>query len=384
MAQVTLSHLAAWLGRERQQAAPAGARPKGLLIWLHTPNGASVPPIDGVLDRLRSDWGPVALLQTGAGSDTSLPDGPRATRRFVETWQPDAAICVSQPDQTLSLDAAARVGLPLFLIDADVPDETAGRTRRTQRAAYMRFRRILAKHGAAAEAIRSLGPGIAPIEVTGPLTRIPQPLPYTEGERAEFAQALGTRPVWLAVGVPPEEVAPVLAAHRYALRGTHRLLLILVLTAGSDHGAMANTLRADGWSVATRGGEDMPADGIEVFLTDGEDEVGLWYRVAPLTYLGGTLTETQSRSPREAASLGSAIIAGPGGPQSAALDQFDTAGALRRIGTAEALGRAVADLLAPDRTATLAQRAWDIATEGAEVEERLTGLLADAFARAGH
>ena len=54
-------------------------------------------------------------------------------------------------------------------------------------------------------------------------------------------------------------------------------------------------------------------DEIQVLLTDGPTEMGLWYRLAPVTYLGGTLggDDAAARHPFEPAALGSAIVHGP-------------------------------------------------------------------------
>jgi 3-deoxy-D-manno-octulosonic-acid transferase len=53
------------------------------------------------------------------------------------------------------------------------------------------------------------------------------------------------------------------------------------------------------------------------------------------------------------------------------------AGASRQIHDARGLGRAVEDLLAPDRAAELAHRAWAVVSQGAEATDR----VADAVGR---
>jgi 3-deoxy-D-manno-octulosonic-acid transferase len=57
------------------------------------------------------------------------------------------------------------------------------------------------------------------------------------------------------------------------------------------------------------------------------------------------------------------------------VQRFLAAGAARTAGSAEALGEAVADLLAPDRTAEMARRAWEITSAGSEVTDRVIALV---------
>jgi 3-deoxy-D-manno-octulosonic-acid transferase len=57
------------------------------------------------------------------------------------------------------------------------------------------------------------------------------------------------------------------------------------------------------------------------------------------------------------------------------LQRFLAAGAARTVGSAEALGAAVADLLAPDRTAEMARRAWEITSAGSELTDHVIELV---------
>jgi 3-deoxy-D-manno-octulosonic-acid transferase len=48
-----------------------------------------------------------------------------------------------------------------------------------------------------------------------------------------------------------------------------------------------------------------------VHLADTFGELGLWYRVAPVTLMGGSFGPVQGHNPWEPAALGSAILHGP-------------------------------------------------------------------------
>jgi 3-deoxy-D-manno-octulosonic-acid transferase len=125
------------------------------------------------------------------------------------------------------------------------------------------------------------------------------------------------------------------------------------------------------WVVAERAEEQDPDAEVEILVADNPAEYGLWYRLAPVTFLGGTLSgKGPTRSPLEAAVLGSAIMHGPKtGQAGQVFGRLGAARATRAVASALDLGEALGDLLAPDRAARLAQAAWEVSSEGAEVTD---------------
>jgi len=209
--------------------------------------------------------------------------------------------------------------------------------------------------------------------VTGRMEEASAALPYVESDRAALAQLLATRPIWLAAGVAAEEEAAVIAAHREVLRLAHRLLLILVPQDPARAQALAVGMEADeGWRVARRSMDEEPDTETEVYIPDASD-YGLWYRLAPVTFLGGSLDGAGCvRNPMEPAAVGSAILYGPrSGSFGLAYGRLGAARAARMVGSGADLAQALGDLLSPDRAARQAQAAWGIASEGAEATQRV-------------
>jgi 3-deoxy-D-manno-octulosonic-acid transferase len=74
----------------------------------------------------------------------------------------------------------------------------------------------------------------------------------------------------------------------------------------------------------------------------------------------------------EAAALGSAIIHGTrSDPYAQTFSRLAAARATRAVASSSDLADALGDLLSPDRAARLAQAAWAVASDGAEVTDRL-------------
>lgn len=368
-------------------------RPSGPLIWMQVPDATLLPAAAELLRRLGDDRPGVALLLTAPDGGPGLPrrilrqplpaPTTKALAAFLDHWHPDAAAQIGGPIDPLLLHGAATEGLPLVLVQPAVPTRPALRLiPGLGRRALSEAARILVPDGGVARVLRRLGGTAAQIETVGRLEEGSTALACNEAERESMAHVLHVRPVWLAAALPEAEVAAVADAHRAALRLAHRLLLIVVPEDPAQGPAFATQLAAAGdWRVALRSAEQEVDEETEVYVADTEGELGLWYRMAPITYLGGSLTGSGSlRPPYEPATLGSAIIHGPRtGAHAGAFASLAEARAVREIRADADLGEAVGDLLSPDRAALLAHNAWAVTSSGAEVTGRVAHLLLQAL-----
>jgi 3-deoxy-D-manno-octulosonic-acid transferase len=373
----------------RREVAVGGvdwpARPPGQLIWLHAPNMAQTSPALALARRLIDDDGFAVVLTCPAsiaprqGVILMPPpeDTPADVRAFLDHWRPDLALFADGELRPAALHETGERHIPLLLVNGRAPAflrERDGWYPGLMRSALGRFSNVFAVDEAAARAFRKAGAALASVAVTGRMEEECAVLPCLEAERAALARLLAARPVWFAAGLPEAEEAAVMHAHRAALRHSHRLLLILLPEAPDRTEALARQLEdRDGWSVARRAFDEEPDPEVEVFIVDSPAEYGLWYRLSPISFLGGSLTgRGPTRSPLEAAALGSAIIHGPRtDPYGPIFGRLGAARATRAVSSAADLAEALGDLLSPDRAARLAQAAWTVASDGAEVTDRL-------------
>ncbi|GHD98883.1 hypothetical protein U879_20520 [Defluviimonas sp. 20V17] len=379
-----------------QEPAGRADRPSGPLIWM--PLAGGIPPsLPQLIGHLQEAPGatrstPEVLVTLPGDASPSLPPDvlvasapPQSLpdiRRFLDRWRPDLVVLTGDCLPAALIHEARRAGIAVQWIDAAPP--RAGHPKRfpgVLRALLQSLSLIVARDRESARALRRLGASDSRIEIAGAPHEEPIVLPYVEAEREAMAALLRARPIWLAAGLPEAEENLVLEAHRAALRKAHRLLLIAV----PHDPARAEALRAkmeiaQGWSVACRSSDEEPDEEVQAYIADTEGEMGLWYRLAPISYMGGSLTSGARRSPLEAAALGSAIVHGPEhGPHGATFVRLAEARATRPILSSPELGRAVAELIAPDRAAALSHNAWEASTAGAEATDRLAAMIAAAL-----
>ncbi len=355
-------------------------RPAGRLIWLDGAQPASMPGLDALSNRLIEEDGFEVLRTGAAGAPISAPgENIAEVRDFLDHWQPEFLLMSGGELRPTLLHELEARGIAVALVEAREPTLMRGRDgwypgllREAARALHT----VFALDETAARAWRKAG--VASVERAGRLEEPSAALPCQEAERASLAGLLASRPVWLAAAVPESEEAAVIAAHRAAVGSTHRLLLILVPQHAERAEALAQHMEdVEGWMVGQRRLEQEPEVDVEVYVPDSAQEYGLWYRLAPVTYLGGSLSgEGANRNPMEAAALGSAILHGPRtGDFGLAFGRLGAARATRAVAAPADLAVALDELLSPDRAARLAGAAWAVASEGAEVTEQVMALI---------
>ena len=364
-------------------------RPEGRVVWMHAPTAETARGQLELAGRLIDEDAVTVLftcadplpLRQGMVRCSPPEDRPAEARAFLDHWRPEIALFSDGELRPAVLHAASERGLHQIIVDGRLPyvlKDRNGWYPGLMRSALQGFTRVLTMDEVSARAFRKGGAALSAVSVVGRMEEDSAALPCLEAERAALAKLLATRPVWLAVGLPEAEETAVIAAHRAAQSLAHRLLLIIAPEDPARAAALAKRLAdEEGWIVAERAEDQEPDAEVEVFVADGMAELGLWYRLAPITFMGGSLAgQGCVRNPMEPAALGSAILYGPRpGVFGSTFGRLGAARAARAVGSAADLGEALSDLLSPDRAARLAQAAWIVASDGAEVTERVLTVV---------
>jgi 3-deoxy-D-manno-octulosonic-acid transferase len=157
---------------------------------------------------------------------------------------------------------------------------------------------------------------------------------------------IGTRPLLLAAQTHPGEDETVLPAHDALVQAFPNLLTIIVprhVGRGQDIAMLC------GPRPSARRAMEQPITVLTaVYIADTMGELGLFYRLAPFCFLGGTLVPMGGHNPLEPAALDCAVLAGP--DRSSARAGFDAILAAQGFGAvassadiAREAGRLLAD-----------------------------------------
>ncbi|MEO8243177.1 MAG: glycosyltransferase N-terminal domain-containing protein [bacterium] len=383
---LTLYNLAARPGPFAPPQRPA--RPAGALVWLHAAGEEVLAAMQELARHLIEDDGVQVVLTctvpshlpTDAIHQPPPPDFPPDVQDFLDHWRPEIAVFSDGELHPAMVYECSQRHLPVLMVAGRAPHlihDRDGWYPGLIKSTLHGFRHLMVLDDAAARIFRKLGAEPGQIEVTGRMEEASAALPYVERDREALAEVMATRPTWLAADVTADELADVITAHRQSLQLAHRLLLILVPQDPDLAPDIAARLEAEeGWRVALRRRDQDPDGETEVYIPDAS-EYGLWYRLAPVTFLGGSLHgDGCARSPMEPAALGSAILYGPNpGIYGPVCGRLGAARAARMVASGRDLAEALGDLLSPDRAARQARAAWIIASEGTEATDRAMSLI---------
>ncbi len=344
--------------RERLSHATC-ERPNGKVIWIHA---ASVGELTAVLDlgrQLGAETGASILFTTVTSTAAGIAarrmhkgalhqyfptDTRAAAARFLDHWRPGLAIVAESDLWPALLVETAQRRIPLALVNAR-PSRSRKRAPGVARALLGLFDCITAKDRATHRELVELGLDPERLHAPGDLKSATDPIPVDEAALAEFRSVLGTRPIWVAASTHAGEDEMVTAAHRAALNAHPELLLVLIPRHPERGPDVAAMLRLKGFNTAVRTEGGFPDTGTEVYLADTLGETGLFYRLAPLVFLGGSFKSEGGHNPYEPLASGSAVLHGPNVTNfAAAYEEMNVAGATRPVEDADALGRAVTAL----------------------------------------
>jgi len=134
------------------------------------------------------------------------------------------------------------------------------------------------------------------------------PLPVDANALPEVRETLADRPTWVASSTHDGEERAVLSAHRTLLKRFPDLCLILAPRHPERGDIVEDLIKAAGLSCRRRSRGDAP--GGQVYLADTMGELGLWYEVSEIVFLGGSLLPIGGHNPFEVAQSGAAVLTG--------------------------------------------------------------------------
>jgi 3-deoxy-D-manno-octulosonic-acid transferase len=367
-------------------------RPQGPLLWIHGASVGEVLAAAALIERLRA-LNIRILLTSGTVTSAAIVakrfpadiihqyvpyDSPRYVARFLDHWRPSLALFIeSDLWPNLILQSATR-RLPMVLINGRMSQRSFPRWRRvvgTISALLDKFDICLAQSQTDAERFSALG--CRNVVITGNL-KLDVPAPPADPLKLErlMAQMRG-RPIVVAASTHPGEEEILVEAHK-TLAGFFPGLLTVIVPRHPDRGvSIARMIVTAGLKPALRSREELPTAATDIYVADTMGELGLFYRLAGIVFMGGSLVEHGGQNPIEAVKLGAAIVHGPHVFNFADVyEALDQAGGARRADDQQAVVKQVGQLLAnPDtRDAMVAASAQVVDDLGGALERTLAAL----------
>lgn len=367
-------------------------RPPGRLVWVHAASVGETNAVMPLIERITVSGIGVLLttvtvtsaeiaerrLPGGAIHQFAPLDAPQIIGRFLDHWRPELALFVESELWPTTISKLAAANVPVVLVNARLSERsfrTWSRLGGVARSILGRISLCLAQTAQDAERYASLN--VSRVVVTGNL-KFDTPAPEVEAAALDaFRAAVGDRPVWVAASTHSGEEAAVGEAHRRLKDRFYRLLTVVV----PRHPARGDEIRAElesgGLPAVQRSAGEEINELVEIYIADTLDELGLFYRVAPIAFLGGSLIRHGGQNPIEPVKLGAAVLHGPHvynfAEIYAAIDGVDeTPTIVDSAGLAEAVGAYLAEPAERDRYVD--DTAVALAPFGGALEKTLSAL----------
>jgi 3-deoxy-D-manno-octulosonic-acid transferase len=337
-------------------------RPHGPLVWIHGASVGEVLAAAALIERLRA-LDIRILLTSGTVTSASIVakrfppdiihqyvpyDSPRYVARFLDHWRPSLALFIeSDLWPNLILSSAAR-RLPMVLINGRMSQRSFQRWRRmtgTISALLGRFDVCLVRSDVDAARFTELGG--RNVVTTGNLKLDVAAPPADSGRLERLMAVTRGRPIVVAASTHPGEEDIMLETHK-ALAGFFPSLLSVIVPRHPDRGeTIARGITASGLRAALRSREELPTATTDIYVADTMGELGLFYRLAPIVFMGGSLVERGGQNPIEAIKLGASVVHGPHVFNfTDVYEALDGAGGAGQADTQEALVKQLGRLLA--------------------------------------
>jgi 3-deoxy-D-manno-octulosonic-acid transferase len=301
-------------------------RPEGALIWIHGASVGEVLSVLPVVEHIRARGfnvlvtsGTVTAAQMAAQRMPAgtlhqyVPlDSPRFVQSFLDHWKPGLALIAESEFWPNLLFETSNRNIPVVLVNGRLSPRSFSRwknAKKTAKALLSSFDLCLTQDHDVADRLAQLG---APrVLATGNLKFDVMPPPANAHDMQEMKRTIHNRPIFLAASTHHGEDEEVIEAHIDVMEKIPDLLTIIVPRHPDRGGEIAQLAQEYRLSPAMRSRNHLPDRGTHIYVADTIGELGLFYRLAPIVFMGGSLIKHGGQNPIEPAKLDSAIMHGP-------------------------------------------------------------------------
>ena len=306
-------------------------------------------------------------------------DARRFVRRFIAHWRPDAFLLAESELWPNLILTASDAQIPIILVNARMSERSFARWRRAPDfigALLARVDLCLAQGQGDADRLARLG---APrVALAGNLKYDAPPPPADRQELAELAGLTSGRQIWIAASTHEGEELIAGEAHCLIARTFPDVLTLIAPRHPARGAAVAAQLEGLGLACALRSRGQLPGARTAVFVCDTIGELGLFYRLAGVVFIGKSFAGHGGQNPIEPAKLASAILHGPQVANFADVYALlDAAGGAALVRDAGELARILTALFADGpRLRAMARAAAKVVENQTGAIERMLGALA--------
>ena len=303
-------------------------RPNNPLAWVHAASVGELTSMLPLVEALLAAHPTLHILITSGtvtSADLLAKQLPKRTlhqylpfdrvfyvNTFLDHWDPDLVLWTESELWPNLITISSARGIPMVLVNGRISPKSYNRWQlipRFARTILSSFKLCLAQTDIDAKRLYNLG--AKSVECFGNLKFAAPPLAVDPDKFSQMQTMLNNRPRWLAASTHPGEEEQVWMAHK-KIEIVHSRLLTVIVPRHADRGAsIAGELVKLGALVARRANGDSITSKTNIYIADTMGELGLFFRLCPISFIGKSLVNLGGQNPIEPARLESAILFGP-------------------------------------------------------------------------
>lgn len=303
-------------------------RPNGKLYWMH---GASVgeaismlPLIDKLL---KEDENLYIMVTTGTITSSEimakrLPerafhqfipyDVPKFAQNLINHFKPDAVLWFESEFWPSILSEIKKANIPLILVNGRISDKSFKMWQKFKfisKQLLSCFSLCLGQSEQDKNRLYLIG---APnVDCVGNIKYAGMPLPIDEEKLSTLKKAIAERPVFLISSTHHNEEEQI-TEHLPRLQGVIPNILTIIVPRHPNRGQeIAKMLQNKGYQTALRSKNEPLTPKTEIYVADTIGEMGLWYNISGICFMGGSFIPHGGQNFIEPARDKNAILTGP-------------------------------------------------------------------------
>ena len=300
-------------------------RPSGKLIWLHAVSVGETLSLLPLIEKIAEDNPKINILITSSTKTSAQifeknlkkrvihqmapHDTFFVSKRFIKYWHPDIAVRVESEIWPRILLELNKKMVPSFLFNARFSKKSLKKIESQSASArfiFSLFNEIHVQENKTLEKLINIGIPSENLALTGSLKDSAKKLAFDEHLMRQFLKAAAKQKIWLAACTHFGEDEIVLKAHK-KIGG-----ILLIAPRHIERGKhIAKLSRSMGFTTQLRSEFPELQKETVVYIADTMGEMGLWYSMVNVAFIGGSLVERGGHNPIEAAQLETFILHGP-------------------------------------------------------------------------
>lgn len=305
-------------------------RPTGALVWIHAASVGEAQSALIMMDRCLAQHPNIQImLTTGTLSSAKLMeqrlppnafhqfyplDHPQWVKTFLDHWQPDFVLWMESELWPNMLAEIKNREIPAFLVNARLSPKSFRSwlyVKRFARELLSPFHHILCQTEQDQTRYEQLG--AKSCIVTDNIKYSANPLGFDKGDFETLSKAIYSRPVWLLASTHAGEEEMACRIHEILKTRYPDLLTIIIPRHPERRDEILKSCAQFHVKIRLRGdAKKKPLADDDIYIADTLGELGLFYRLVPLAFIGRSLSDDGGggHNPVEAAQLGCAVVHG--------------------------------------------------------------------------